>query len=561
MHGVVDFIEDDTEEARAALQAPLDVIEGPLMDGMKIVGDLFGAGKMFLPQVVKSARAMKKAVAHLEPFMEEEKAGGSSQGKIVMATVKGDVHDIGKNIVGVVLGCNNYEIIDLGVMVPTDKILKTAVEENCDLIGLSGLITPSLDEMVGVATEMERRGLRLPLLIGGATTSPQHTAVKIAPKYGESTVHVHDASRAVGIVSNLLDPDRKKVFDEENRSEQARQVALFKNRQTKKLLNYEQAIANRSQIVWRAEDIAKPAFTGRQLLENVSLEELSKFIDWTFFFTAWELKGKFPKILDHPKYGEAARELYDNGRELLDRIIREKLLQANASYGFWPANSDGDDIIVYADEERSSELLRFPMLRQQAPAAEGRPNRSLADFVAPVESGLPDFIGAFAVTAGLGANDLAAEFEKDHDDYNSILTKALADRLAEAFAEMLHQRARRDWGFGDDEPLSNDELIAERYRGIRPAFGYPACPDHQPKRELFDLLGARDAGLDLTESLAMTPAASVSGLYFGHPDARYFTVGRIERDQVKSYAGRLGQEVDETERWLRPNLAYDPDDG
>jgi 5-methyltetrahydrofolate--homocysteine methyltransferase len=559
VHGVIDFIVDDTEEARLASTRPLDVIEGPLMDGMRVVGDLFGAGKMFLPQVVKSARAMKKAVAHLEPFMEDEKGAGSSRGKIVLATVKGDVHDIGKNIVGVVLGCNNYEIIDLGVMVPTEKILKTAIEEDCDLIGLSGLITPSLDEMVGVAAEMERQGIKKPLLIGGATTSPQHTAVKIAPKFSESTVHVHDASRAVGIVSNLLDADRKKKFDLKNRSEQARQIALFESRKTKTLLSYDQACANHSPIVWRSEDLAKPSFSGRHLLEEVSLQELSEYIDWTFFFTAWELKGKFPKILEHPKYGEAARELYANGRQLLDRIISEKLLTAKAAYGFWPANSEGDDIIVYADESRGSELLRFPMLRQQAPAPEGRPNRSLADFVAPVDSGLPDYIGAFAVTAGLGANELAATFEKDLDDYNSILTKALADRLAEAFAEMLHQRARSEWGYGADESLSNNELIGEKYRGIRPAFGYPACPDHTPKQRLFELLGARDVGMDLTESMAMTPAASVSGLYFGHPDARYFTVGRIERDQVKSYAERLGLPVDETERWLRPNLAYDPD--
>ncbi|MBW2272602.1 MAG: methionine synthase [Deltaproteobacteria bacterium] len=559
VHGVVDFIEEDTEEARLASSRPLDVIEGPLMDGMSIVGDLFGAGKMFLPQVVKSARAMKRAVAHLEPFMEDDKEGGSSQGKIVMATVKGDVHDIGKNIVGVVLGCNNYKVIDLGVMVPTEKILQTAIDEEADLIGLSGLITPSLDEMVAVAREMERRELALPLLIGGATTSKQHTAVKIAPSYHQSTVHVHDASRAVGVVSKLLDEARRPDFDQENRANQERLRALHANKQERPLLPIDQARGNRLAVDWRAEDVPEPSFTGRRVVDDVSLEEIVEYIDWTFFFSAWELKGKFPKILDHPKHGHAARELYEHGRELLERIVSERLLTPRGVYGFWPAAGDGDDIVLFDGPGRSSELMRFPMLRQQAGQPEGKANRSLADYVARTDAGVADHLGAFALTTGIGADELAVSFEREHDDYNAIMVKALADRLAEAFAELLHARARRDLGYGVDEGLGKEDLIAERYRGIRPAFGYPACPDHTPKRRLFELLQAPEVGIQLTESCAMAPAASVSGLYFAHPLARYFTVGRIGADQVADYAARSGMTVGETERWLAPALAYEPE--
>ncbi len=561
VHGVIDFIEADTEEARQKLPKPLDVIEGPLMDGMKVVGDLFGAGKMFLPQVVKSARAMKKAVAYLEPYMDREKEEGSTQGKIVMATVKGDVHDIGKNIVGVVLGCNNYQVVDLGVMVPAEKILQTAIDEKCNLIGLSGLITPSLDEMVHVAKEMKRKGLELPLLIGGATTSKQHTAVKIAPHYAESVVHVHDASRAVGVVSDLLDPGRKSVLDEQNRKDQARLVEVHASGGGKKLRSLADARKNRAQVEFDSIAVPDSAWVGGREWRDIPLAEIVEYIDWTFFFTAWELKGKFPKILNHPTYGEAARELYDNGRELLETIVRDGSLTANAVAGFWPANSEGDDIVLWSDGERNKELVRFPMLRHQGVPPGTRPNRSLADYIAPVESGVEDWVGAFAVTTGIGADELVAKFERDNDDYNAIMVKALADRLAEALAEMMHQRARLAWGHeAASGKLSNDSLIAEEYRGIRPAFGYPACPDHTPKGRLFDLLSARDVGIDLTESYAMTPAASVSGLYIGHPEARYFSVGSIGRDQVVDYAPRVGLKVAEAERWLQSSLGYDPDD-
>jgi len=563
VHGVVDFIEQDVEEARSKYTRPLDIIEGPLMNGMRIVGDLFGAGKMFLPQVVKSARAMKRAVAYLTPFMEEEKrasgSAGRAQSKIVMATVKGDVHDIGKNIVGVVLGCNNYQVVDLGVMVPCDRILQTALDEGADLIGLSGLITPSLDEMVHVAKEMERRGLRQPLLIGGATTSKQHTAVKIAPEYGQSTVHVLDASRAVGVVSSLLDPKQRAELDLRNREEQERLRGIYGLRKEHKLLPYRQAVSNRSKIHWRGEDVPQPAFLGRRPLDDVPLESLVPYIDWTFFFSAWELKGRYPKILDHPEHGAAARELYDQGRELLKQICEEKLLRARGVYGFWPAASDGDDIVLYTDESRESELMRFCMLRAQQAFEPGKPNRSLADWIAPVGSGLADHLGAFAVTAGLGAAELAQRFEASLDDYNAILVKALADRLAEAFAEWLHARVRREWGYGQEERLTTEELIEEKYRGIRPAFGYPACPDHSEKQKLFALLDAEKIGMELTEHFAMLPAASVSGIYLAHPQARYFTVGRIGRDQVEDYARRKGTSVRETERWLTPNLGYDPE--
>jgi len=561
-HGIVDHIEADVEEARQKYAKPLEIIEGPLMDGMRIVGDLFGAGKMFLPQVVKSARVMKRAVAYLTPFMEEEKKRSgvaiSSNGKIVMATVKGDVHDIGKNIVGVVLGCNNYDVIDLGVMVPCDKILETALAEGAHLVGLSGLITPSLDEMVHVAQEMERRGIRLPLLIGGATTSKQHTAVKIAPRYASPVVHVLDASRAVNTVASLLDPKQLAELDRKNREEQERMRAVHAGRRAETLIPYAEALARRTPIEWRAEDLPEPAFVGRRVLDDVPLETLARYIDWTFFFTAWELKGRFPKILEHPVHGAAARELYENGLALLRQITEGKLLRARGVYGFWPANSEGDDVVLYTDETRSKELVRFPMLRQQRTAEADKPTRSLADFVAPAGRGLADHLGAFAVTAGLGSDELVRRYEAEHDDYDAILVKALADRLAEAFAEYLHERARRDWGYEPDRPLSNDDLIDEKYRGIRPAFGYPACPDHTEKWKLFDLLRAREIGMELTEHLAMTPPASVSGLYFAHPAARYFTVGRIGRDQVEDYARRKGMTVAEVERWLAPNLGYDP---
>jgi 5-methyltetrahydrofolate--homocysteine methyltransferase len=565
VHGVIDFIDADVEEARQKYTRPLDIIEGPLMDGMKVVGELFGAGKMFLPQVVKSARAMKKAVAYLEPFMQAERearmaAGGAiesaSQGKIVLATVKGDVHDIGKNIVGVVLGCNSYEVIDLGVMVSCDRILQTALDEKADLVGLSGLITPSLDEMVFVAKEMERRHIHLPLLIGGATTSKQHTAVKIAPEYGETTVHVLDASRVVDVVSSLLNPKARPAFEDDNRALQDQLRVQYSTRRERPLLAYEAALKNRLTIDWAGDTLPEPAFTGRRLLADLPLETLIPYIDWTFFFAAWELKGRFPAIFDHPQYGDAARDLYDNARALLDRIVNEKLLTANAVYGFWPAASEGDDLVVFSDREHSGELARFNMLRQQEAMADRKPNLSLADFVAPRDSGCVDYLGGFAVTTGLGADDLAHRFERDNDDYNAILVKAIADRLAEACAAYLHARARAEWGIG--ESASPDEIIAETHRGIRPGFGYPACPDHSEKFKLFDLLDARRAGLDLTESAAMTPAASVSGLYFAHPQARYFTVGRIGEDQIVSYARRKGQSIEQVERWLTTNLSYEP---
>jgi 5-methyltetrahydrofolate--homocysteine methyltransferase len=559
VHGVVDFIEADVEEARQKYSRPLDIIEGPLMDGMKVVGDLFGSGKMFLPQVVKSARAMKKAVAYLLPYMEEEKlrTGVSrAQGRILMATVKGDVHDIGKNIVGVVLGCNNYDVIDLGVMVPAAKILDTAVEQQVDLIGLSGLITPSLDEMVFVAREMERRGFRMPLLIGGATTSKQHTAVKIAPEYGAPVVHVLDASRAVDVVSSLIG-DRREAFDGSNRAAQKEIRERYTTRRERPLLAYRDAVANRQTFDWDNHPIASPWFVGRRYLDDVPLEEIRQYIDWTFFFTAWELKGRFPAVLDHPQYGQAARELYANATSLLDRIAAEKLLTAKGVYAFWPANCDGDDIIVFTDDDRRVELARFPMLRQQDVIPDGRPNRSLADYIAPRGSGVPDYLGMFAVTAGIGADDLVQRFEREHDDYSAIMVKALADRLAEAFAEYLHAQARKDWGYGEGERFTNADLIAEKYRGIRPAYGYPACPDHSEKFKLFRLLDAGRQGITLTEAGAMMPAASVSGLYFSHPEAKYFTVGRIGRDQLESYATRKEMSVEEAERWLAPNLAYE----
>ncbi|MEY4510138.1 MAG: hypothetical protein RLZZ450_2260 [Pseudomonadota bacterium] len=557
VHGNVDYIELDAEEARQKLGRPLLVIEGPLMDGMKVVGDLFGAGKMFLPQVVKSARAMKRAVAYLEPYMAAEKSEQQTAGKVLLATVKGDVHDIGKNIVGVVLGCNSYEVIDMGVMVPTEKILAAAIERNVDVIGLSGLITPSLDEMVHVAKEMERKGFKLPLLIGGATTSKKHTAVRIAPHYGNEVVHVLDASRAVNTVASLLDPKQRPTFDSDNRIEQERQRAQHARSRERKLLPIGEARARRHKLPFGPAEIARPSFFGLRFLDDKPLEELEAFIDWRFFFSAWEMKGDLPAIFDDPKQGEAARDLYDNARALLDRIKNEKLLRARGVYGFWPAQSVGDDIVLYRAEDLREEVARFPMLRQQNDRGAGEHTSSLADFVAPKESGVVDYVGAFAVTAGIGVDELAKQFEREHDDYSAIIVKALADRLAEAFAESLHAQARKDFGYGQGEHLSPADLVDEKYRGIRPALGYPACPDHTDKRMLFELLGARKAGLDLTEHLAMTPAASVSGLYFAHPQSHYFTVGSLARDQIEDYAARKRLPIKEVERWLQSNLNYD----
>ncbi len=557
VQGIVDFIEQDAEEARTKLGRPLDVIEGPMMAGMAVVGELFGAGKMFLPQVVKSARVMKRGVAILTAGMQEDQLRVRPRAKIVLATVKGDVHDIGKNIVSVVLGCNNYEIIDLGVMVPSQKILQIAVEEEAALVGLSGLITPSLDEMIHVASEMEREGLKVPLLVGGATTSRQHTAVKIAPEYGGSAVHVLDASRAVNTVSALLDPLQRQRFDADNRLEQERLREIYGGKKRKPLLSFEQAQSRRLQIDFGQGDIPKPSFTGRRVLAQVPLEQIRPLIDWTFFFTTWELRGSYPAILDDPEKGKVARELHASANELLDRIIADKLLTANAVYGFWPANSDGEDIVVWQDEQRERERMRFNMLRQQQVKRSSLPCRSLADYLAPRDSGLEDQLGAFAVTVGVGAAELSASFEQQQDDFSSIMVRALADRLAEAFAEWLHARARSEWGYGAEEALGKDGLIGEAYRGIRPAYGYPACPDHSEKRKLFELLEAPALGIELTESCAMNPAASVSGIYFAHPQSRYFSLGRIGRDQVADYARRKGIEVAEAERWLRTNLAYD----
>jgi len=561
VHGIVDHIEDDTEEARQAYPTPLEVIEGPLMDGMRIVGERFGAGQMFLPQVVKSARVMKRAVAWLEPYMEAERQerGATSAGKIVMATVKGDVHDIGKNIVGVVLGCNGYEVVDLGVMVPAEQILDTALEQNADMVGVSGLITPSLDEMVGVAREMQRRELTLPLLIGGATTSKQHTAVKIAPEYSGTVTHVLDASRAVDVVSRLIDPNRRDAYAEEIRDSQQELREQHAAKDTRPLIGLDEARRHRAGFEWRAEDIPTPSFTGLRTLEAVPLADIVPYIDWTFFFYAWEMHGKFPGILDHPKLGPAARELFDNAQALLQRIVADNAFTANAVYGFWPANSDGDDIVLYTDDTRSTELTRFPMLRQQREKAPGKPSLSLADFVAPVETGLPDHVGAFAVTAGIGAHELAERYVADHDDYSAIIVRALADRFAEAFAEMLHHRARQDWGYETAGEVSQEELIAERYRGIRPAFGYPACPDHTEKRKLFDLLGPERIGITLSDHFAMMPPASVSGIYLSHPESQYFAVGKIDRDQTADYAARKGMDLAEAERWLSHNLGYAPE--
>ncbi|MGB7746463.1 MAG: methionine synthase [Verrucomicrobiia bacterium] len=584
--GVVDFIDADIEEARQKYGKPLLVIEGPLMAGMNVVGDLFGSGKMFLPQVVKSARVMKKAVAYLQPFMEAEKkaAGGmhKNAGKVLMATVKGDVHDIGKNIVGVVLGCNNYEVIDLGVMVPCEKILQTAREQNVDIIGLSGLITPSLDEMAHVAREMERQGLKLPLLIGGATTSKAHTAVKIAPGYGQPVVHVLDASRAVPVVSSLISQEQRPAFAAQIREEYDRVRAQHGGQQAK-LLSLEAARANAPKL--KFDDLPKPEFTGVGVLDStvgadvrrlassgkelyedssrrllqVSLAELVPLIDWSPFFHTWELRGRYPAILNHEKHGEEARKLFADAQKLLDEIVGKKLIQPRGVYGFFPANRVGDDVQLYTDESRSKVLTTFHFLRQQIAKDDSTPNWCLADFVAPKHSTSNDHIGAFAVTSGHGLKELVEKFKADHDDYNAIMAEALADRLAEAFAEFLHKRVREEWGYGKAEKLATEDLIGEKYRGIRPAAGYPACPDHTEKGILWKLLDVeKNAGIKLTESFAMWPGSSVSGLYFAHPESKYFAVGKLGRDQLLDYHVRKGMTLQEAERWLGPYLNYEP---
>ncbi len=559
--GITDHIDQDVEEARQKFGRPLSVIEGPLMDGMNVVGDLFGAGKMFLPQVVKSARVMKKAVAYLLPFMEAEKqAGGArSQGTILLATVKGDVHDIGKNIVGVVLGCNNYRVIDLGVMVSCEHILKKAREEQVDVIGLSGLITPSLEEMTYVAKEMTREGFDVPLLIGGATTSKAHTAVKIAPGYKEAVVHVLDASRAVGVLGALMNPKERNGFVEKNRLDQEGIRQAHRDRGEKAVLPIKEARARAMKTDWGAVDIPAPSFIGTKTMASQSLTDLIPFIDWTPFFHTWELRGRYPQIFEDPTVGSKAKELFEDAQRLLKDVVSQNLLTAKGVYGFFPAQSDGDDIVLFGDPARTKPVATVHTLRQQSEKPQGQPNLALADLVAPKSSGRKDHLGLFAVTAGIGLDALCTRFEKDHDDYNSIMAKALADRLAEAFAEYLHQQARCEWGYGQEEHFTNEELIKEAYRGIRPAPGYPACPDHTEKRELFRLLQAeKEAGITLTESLAMYPAASVSGWYFAHPAARYFGVGKLGRDQVEDYARRKGMTLTEVERWLAPNLGYDP---
>jgi 5-methyltetrahydrofolate--homocysteine methyltransferase len=567
VHGIGTYIEQDTEEARAKAERPLHVIEGPLMAGMSVVGDLFGSGKMFLPQVVKSARVMKQAVAYLMPFMEKEKeeqglAQGEPAGRIVLATVKGDVHDIGKNIVGVVLQCNNYEVIDLGVMVPAQKILDTAKERKVDIIGLSGLITPSLDEMCHVAAEMEREGFDLPLLIGGATTSRVHTAVKISPNYHRSqAIYVTDASRAVGVVSSLMSKEERPKVIARMREDYARMAEMHaRGRVEKARTSIADARVNRLKLDWQTYAPPKPTFLGTHSFRGYDLAELARYIDWTPFFQAWELKGAYPRILQDDKYGEAARHLFDDARAMLKQLVEEKWLKANAVVGFWPANSVGDDIEIYADESRTRKIATLHTLRQQMAREGDKANLALADFVAPKESGVADYIGGFAVTAGIGEEDMARRFERANDDYSKIMVKALADRLAEAFAEALHEKVRHElWAYAPGEKLSNEQLIAEDYAGIRPAPGYPAQPDHTEKRTLFKLLDAEKAtGLKLTESCAMWPAAAVSGLYFSHPDSRYFGVGKIGRDQVQDYAARKGWSLDEAERWLAPILNYDP---
>jgi len=560
--GITEFIEQDTEEARKKYSAPLDVIEGPLMDGMNVVGDLFGSGKMFLPQVVKSARVMKKSVAYLTPYIEAEKAAGAAgvNGKILLATVKGDVHDIGKNIVGVVLGCNNYEVIDLGVMVPADKILEAAIEKNVDIIGLSGLITPSLDEMVHVAKEMERRGFKVPLLIGGATTSKIHAAVKIAPNYSNPTVHVLDASRSVTVAGSLMNKDNREGFIHSVKQEYERMRLSHKGRKDeKKYLTIEEARNRGLKIDWDTTELTKPAFTGNKVFDDFPIEKIREKIDWTPFFLTWEMKGKYPAIFDDKNYGSEAKKLFDDANKLLDEIISNKWLKARAVIGLYPANSAGDDIELYTNDKRKEVLTVFHTLRQQAEKTNNDPYYALADFIAPKASRKNDYIGCFAVTTGIGIEALLEKFAKEHDDYSSIMTKALADRLAEAFAELMHELVRREyWGYSKNENYSNEELIAEKYAGIRPAPGYPAQPDHTEKQIIFDLLDVEEkTGIKLTESFAMYPASSVSGLYFSHPGSKYFNVGKINRDQAIEYAKRKNMTIDEVERWLAPLLGYE----
>jgi len=603
LKGITDYVDGDTEEARLKYGRPLDIIQGPLMDGMNVVGELFGTGKMFLPQVVKSARVMKKSVAWLEPFMEAEKAAklsgqleqfndhglftgtreeavslaeaaekladpnaasSSNRGTLLIATVKGDVHDIGKNIVGVVLRCNNFKVIDLGVMVPCEKILEEAIKNKVDIIGLSGLITPSLEEMIIVARTMKEQGFTVPLLIGGATTSAKHTAVKVAPAYDQPVVYVGDASLSVGVVEALLDPDRKPDFVAKNLEAQAKAKASFAQRQQVTLVPYADALAKRFQIDWTNYAPPKPDFLGTRIIEDLPLEELVPFIDWSPFFSSWQLIGKYPKILNDAVIGEEARKLFADAQTELKSLLADKSIKARAVYGFWPANSDGDDIVLWTDETRAKERMRFPMLRQQWERVGQRDFRSLADYVAPMakaESGQrkADYIGAFAVTAGQGCDELAKSIEAEGDDYRAIMVKALADRFAEAFAEYLHARVRREWGYGKTESLTSEQLIDEKYKGIRPAFGYPSCPDHLPKGPLWELLDAEKAtGMTLTTSFAMWPAASVSGLYFSLPESRYFSVDRITKDQVENYAARMHMSVKDMERWLAPNLGYNP---
>jgi len=562
--GIAEHVEEDVEEARQKLDKPLEVIEGPLMDGMNIVGDLFGEGKMFLPQVVKSARVMKKAVAYLLPFMEEEKrrtGNTKAQAKVLMCTVKGDVHDIGKNIVGVVMGCNGYEVIDIGVMCNIEDIIDAAIENKVDIVGMSGLITPSLDEMIHNAQEFERRGLKIPILIGGATTSKIHTAVKIAPHYSAPIVHVTDASRAVGVLQGLLSEENSEEYVANLNSEYHRlREHHYANKSETKLISIEEAREKKPVFDWIKVDIPKPEFTGIRSFESFDLKEISDYIDWSPFFHTWELKGVYPKILDHPKHGEQARDLFENAQQMLEDIIKDKVLTANGVIGFFPANSIGDDIEIYADESRSEVLTTIHTLRQQKQKDGDKPYLALADYIAPKDSGRIDYVGGFAVTAGGGIDELCAKFDADHDDYSSIMAKALADRCAEAFAELMHAKVREFWGYGKDESLSNDELIKEKYRGIRPAPGYPACPDHTEKPILFDLLNVTEnTGIALTENCAMTPASSVSGLYFAHPESKYFDVGPIGEDQVDDYHQRKGMTKEECERWLKPYLSYDPD--
>ncbi|MFQ5754002.1 MAG: vitamin B12 dependent-methionine synthase activation domain-containing protein, partial [bacterium] len=561
--GITECIEDDTEEARQKYSRPLDVIQGPLMDGMNLVGDLFGSGKMFLPQVVKSARVMKKSVAYLVPFIEAEKAkivDARPRAKVLLATVKGDVHDIGKNIVGVVLACNNFEIIDLGVMVSSEKILQTAKQQNVDIIGLSGLITPSLDEMVHNAREMQRLGFHVPLLIGGATTSRLHTAVKIAPNYSGPTIHVLDASRSVPVVNNLITDNQKESYLNEVRNDYEKVRADHSQRQQmKNYLSLKKARANKVKIDWNKTAIVVPKKLGVTVLNDYPLGEIRKYIDWTPFFITWELSGKYPAILDDPVVAEEAHKLFEDANQLLEKVIENKSLTANGVLGFFPANAVGDDIELYVDAKREEILTVLHTLRQQTQKTGGNPNQALADYIAPKESGIQDYMGAFVVTAGIGVEALVEQFKKEHDDYNTIMIKALADRLVEAFAELLHEKVRKKyWGYAADENFSNEELIKERYRGIRPAPGYPACPDHTEKGILWRLLAVEhNTGITLTENYAMLPAASVSGLYFAHPEAKYFSVGKIGRDQVLDYQQRKGMTVQEVEKWLRSNLNYE----